>query len=346
MNHWNKFLAPFLLWATFALPHSVFSQVVEPTVADSFFVPEHPDTIYVGTYFVWMYDMNLTDGSYSAKAWIWFRFKNPALSPEVHAAIYNAKEYRFENVIRRKHQGWHWVQMNCTALVRQKYLLTHFPFDKQTFRFRLGYEGADTHSVVFVRDTISNSVYDPFNHPEGWRMIGFDTEVENRTYQTDFGTPIPNGNDHTISMFMARIRLARHGWSLFFKLFAGMYAAFLIAWLSLFINPGAVDPRFGLSVGGLFAAVGNKYIVDSILPEMASDNLVDTLHAFTFLAVILCLAISVISLFYHERCKIKLYKRIDRVASLAILAGYTLVNIILVMYAVYAAPPQFWATGM
>jgi hypothetical protein len=40
-------------------------------------------------------------------------------------------------------------------------------------------------------------------------------------------------------------------------------------------HPDGIDSRFGLSVGSLFAVIGNKYIIDSSLPESTSFTLVD-----------------------------------------------------------------------
>lgn len=301
-----------------------------------------PDTVYMGAYFVWVYDFNLPDESYSVKCWLWFRYTNPALQPEKLAAVFNAKSFEFTHVVHQEINGVHWVQMNCTAVVRQKYLLKYFPFDKQVLRFRVGFEGSTDHDIVLVADTTSHSVYDEFNQPEGWNLVGFSTVVEPRTYQTDFGTPVVNGNTTTLSLFMAQLKLERQGWSLFLKLFSGMYAAFLIAWFSLFINPSAVDPRFGLSVGGLFATVGNKYIVDSILPEMTKDNLVDTLHGYTFAAVISCICISVISLYYQQRGLTKRYKRVDRIASLVLLLFFVVINVVLISQSIQSSPANFW----
>jgi hypothetical protein len=134
-------------------------------------------------------------------------------------------------------------------------------------------------------------------------------------------------------MFMGTIRLQREGMNLFSKLLIGMYAAFMISWLSLFITPTYVDPRFGLSVGGLFACVGNKYIVDSILPDTVRDSLVDLLHGITFLSVIVIITMSVISLYYCQRGKMTLYRRIDRYGAIVIFALYLGINLWLILRA-------------
>jgi hypothetical protein len=57
--------------------------------------------------------------------------------------------------------------------------------------------------------------------------------------------------------------IRRDAGGLFWKMFTGMYIAFLIAYVCFYIHPDGIDSRFGLSVGSLFAVIGNKYIIDS-----------------------------------------------------------------------------------
>jgi hypothetical protein len=51
-----------------------------------------------------------------------------------------------------------------------------------------------------------------------------------------------------------------------------------------------IDSRFGLSVGSLFAVIGNKYIIDSALPESSSFTLVDLLHGITLFFILAVIA--------------------------------------------------------
>src|SRR6185295_6884052 len=83
-------------------------------------------------------------------------------------------------------------------------------------------------------------------------------------------------------------------WELFFKIFLGMYISFCISCICFYIHPDNMDSRLALSVGALFAVVGNKYIIDSSLPESNSFTLVDTLHGIT-----LCYVFSVIASTVH-----------------------------------------------
>ena len=91
------------------------------------------------------------------------------------------------------------------------------------------------------------------------------------------------------------------GGPVFWKIFLGMYVAFLIAYATFYIHVDNIESRFGLTVGALFAVVGNKYIIESSLPESAIFTLVDELHALT-LFFIFCVIIS-------TAYSLKLYKR-------------------------------------
>src|SRR5215213_4657003 len=83
---------------------------------------------------------------------------------------------------------------------------------------------------------------------------------------------------------------------LFWKMFLGMYIAFLIAYVCFYIHADGMDSRFGLSVGSLFAVIGNKYIIDSSLPESTTFTLVDTLHGLTLFFIFAVIAATAFSL--------------------------------------------------
>jgi amino acid transporter len=91
------------------------------------------------------------------------------------------------------------------------------------------------------------------------------------------------------------------------------------------IKPINTDPRFGLCVGGLFAAIGNKYIVESIVPSTNEVTLLDDLHNITFVSIFIIIIISVISLNIYERDSarsMKISKRIDVISFITIVSVY------------------------
>jgi hypothetical protein len=90
-------------------------------------------------------------------------------------------------------------------------------------------------------------------------------------------------------------------------------------------SPDGIDSRFGLSVGSLFAVIGNKYIIDSSLPESTSFTLVDTLHGLTLLFILCTIAATAYSLTMVK--KGKQVQRFDMIIAQVLLGAYAIANI-------------------
>ena len=105
-----------------------------------------------------------------------------------------------------------------------------------------------------------------------------------------------------------------------------MYIAFLISILCFYIHADGMDSRFGLTAGSLFAVIGNKYIIDSSLPESASFTLVDMLHGITLFFILGVIAANAYSLKLVKKHKVqKAYKFDNRIAVIMITV-YVLLN--------------------
>ena len=85
--------------------------------------------------------------------------------------------------------------------------------------------------------------------------------------------------------------------------------------------------RFSLSVGSLFAVIGNKYVIDSALPESTSFTLVDTLHGISLIFVFAVILSSALSLKLIKENKIGLANRFDRVFGAIVFLTYLVLNI-------------------
>ena len=112
-----------------------------------------------------------------------------------------------------------------------------------------------------------------------------------------------------------------------------MYIAFLISALSFLSDPGELEPRFGLPVGGLFAAVGNKYIIDSLLPQSSQFSLVDTLHSLTFFGIFLILMVSAIALKFHNSGNIEKSHKANTIGAIVVTVIYILFNLFFIWVA-------------
>jgi hypothetical protein len=191
----------------------------------------------------------------------------------------------------------------------------------------------DKSSLVFLQDQ-TGSTYDREITLDGWHISNFEVNTNTHEYTTVFGDPSTDMLHSEYASFNIVMDIEREAWGLFTKIFIGMYIAFMISVLSFTPHPSELEPRFGLPVGGLFAAVGNKYIIDSLLPQSSSFSLVDTLHTLTFLAIFVTLLISAIALRFHDNKKTELSLRISSIGARVIISAYVILNLVFIIRAI------------
>jgi len=291
-----------------------------------------PDTVKVGAYVMSVHDINFHDKEYTARFWLWFLYKNKEFDFVKQLDITNAKTIDQPQWLQDSigHEQWSMLKMKC--IMKENWNVLDFPFDKQHLKIHIENSLFDKNNLVFKADA-KGSKYDPEGTLAGWKIKNFIVNVNEKVYETGFGDYRP-GKDHQVfSAFNIEMDIERNAWGLFLKIFIGMYISFLIAMVGFAPNPSEVEPRFGLPVGGLFAAVGNKYIIDSILPESASFTLVDILHSLTFFTIFAILVVSAICLRLHDRDKVEESFRVNRIGSRMVAIVYILSNVILVALA-------------
>ena len=295
-----------------------------------FFGKTQPDTLTIGAYVTDIYDIKMDENSFSAQFWVWFTFRNGALDPLESLETPNAKEFTNPNFSRDTlpQKRLYWYSKSYTAVFKKKWDIRRFPFDKQTMTIELEESDNDLDSIVYVIDQANTKIDTAITLPN-WEITGFEFVNKPKQYNSSFGDP-ELGDGSAYAHAELNIYIKRRALGLFFSLFTGMYVAFFISWLVFFIHPQYVDPRFGLSVGGLFASVGNKYIVDSILPQSTAFTLVDKLHILTFSFLFVCIVMSVISLRLWNDGKEQASARFDRRAWKIILVLYVAANVLLI----------------
>jgi nitrogen fixation/metabolism regulation signal transduction histidine kinase len=130
-----------------------------------------------------------------------------------------------------------------------------------------------------------------------------------------------------------KLQIKRDAMGLFWKMFLGMYIAFLIAYMCFYIHTDSTDSRFSLSVGALFAVVGNKYIVDSSLPESSTFTLVDTLHGITLVFILIIMMANSMTLRLVKQGKDDRARRLDNVFAVTLLGAYIVLNAVFIYMA-------------
>lgn len=81
-----------------------------------------------------------------------------------------------------------------------------------------------------------------------------------------------------------------------------------------------------LSVGALFAVIGNKYIIDATLHESNSFTLVDILHAITLFYMFFVIAVSVYTMKLVQNGKEENAERFNFIAAWVLAIIYLTAN--------------------
>lgn len=286
-----------------------------------------PDTVRAGVYIISVHDINFRDKEYTLRFWMWFVYDNPEFDFTKQLDLPNAKDIEIQETIYDSlgNKTWAIMKMKCT--MKQNWNVHDFPFDQQRLKMHIENTLFDKRRLVFLPDTVGSSL-DPEDAIDGWNVSNFSVEESENDYLTGFGDT--SSKSQNFSSFDVYIGLERSALGMFFKIFLGMYIAFMIATISFTPHPSEMEPRFGLPVGGLFAAVGNKYIIDSLLPESSVFTLVDSLHALTFIGIFGILLVSAIALKQYDNGKKELAERTNRRGARVVITAYVIGNLIFV----------------
>lgn len=290
-----------------------------------------PDTVDVGAYVISVHDINFHGKEYTARFWLWFVYDNPEFDFSRQLDIPNAKSIDAPEIITDSIRGKAWTIMKMKSTMKESWNVIDFPFDQQHLKIQIENTLFDNRSLIF-RPDVKGSKFDEEEAIDGWTIKNFRVSNASNDYQTGFGDTQLAGQ--VFSSFLIEMDIERNAWGLFMKIFIGMYIAFMIAMISFVPHPSEFEPRFGLPVGGLFAAVGNKYIIDSLLPESSTFTLVDTLHALTFFAIFGILVVSAICVRLYDNGKLEECMKTNRLGSRLVLFAFVGANLFFVVLAI------------
>lgn len=301
-------------------------------------VRKGPDTALVGIYINSIHDIDFKLKEFTVSFWLWIKYKKSrdkkndldfVNNLEIPHAETSSRSYL--NVDSLTSPDSIYILMKMLCEMKDNWSIRNFPFDKQKMNISLENSQFSEDQMVFKIDTLGNhydsaSIY-------GWNINNIRLSVGHKVYYTNFGDNTVPKPEMKYSTGRVRLNITREPWSLFWKMFLGMYIAFLIAYTCFYIHADGIDSRFGLSVGSLFAVIGNKYIIDSSLPESTSFTLVDSLHGITLFCIFLVISATAYSFRLVKQDKIRQAKRFDMIFAQTLLLLYFIANI----YLIYSA---------
>lgn len=291
-----------------------------------------PDTVKIGVYITSVHDIDFKEKQYTIGLWLWLKYRDPDFDFSKYLEVPMAKsvDKSFYTVDTLK-DGRIYMLMKLQCVMKDNWKIDNFPFDRQNLRFTIENSQYDSNYLVFAEDTVGQH-YSKWIL-SGWRVIpdSFKISTGIKKYETAFGDPALIKPHSEFSNYHVQIGIERDSWWLFLKLFIGMYISFLLSFLSFFIHWDSIESRFSLNVGALFGVIGNKYIVDSALPESSSFTLVDSLHGITLFFIFAAAACSVYCLSLIRANKIEVMIKFNKMSWWGLTIAYLILNVWLVL---------------
>ena len=289
-----------------------------------------PVAVTAGIYLDRIIEMSVKEVGWTVDFYIWFRWKGQGEDPGEKMQVVDGSVESKEKIKDSTQGDEHYTLYRVTSRITKFFDVSRFPREDHVLTINIENPALTRNQLLFVADT-ENSGVSSRVQIAGYKTYQQAVLEKPHAYRSTHGDPsLAAGTDRVHSQLRMGIWIEREGWGVFLKMFVGLFGAVLVAMLVFFIKPTDVDPRFGLGVGALFAAIANTYITSSLVPDTGVMTLADMINDVGILVIFLTLLESTISLYLYDRKgKEALSRLLDRVSFIVMLAGYVLINVAL-----------------
>lgn len=282
--------------------------------------------VYAGVYVNQIYALSLKDNRFSVDFWVWFRWKGEGIKPASSFDIANGRIESRESLYEDTIDGFNYAAVRVNAVMTKFWDIRRFPLDNHLLTIEIEDNENEEHKLKYIPDG-ENSAMDPGIQVPGWRLGKARAAVDSHGYKTNYGDiSLPTGNESVYSRFVYSMEIIRPGYGYFLKLFLSVFIATLISFLAFAIKPTDLDPRFGLGIGAIFAAVASEYVITSSLPDTNLITMADKLHILAIVFIFLSLLESTISLIFFGKGMEKISRRLDVLSLVVFLIVYIALN--------------------
>lgn len=292
----------------------------------------------IGFYLERVDDVSIHDSQWTAVIDVWCRWNDdepgsipdPAFDPFDHLIAVSG-EITDRTLLDRVDDGpRHYRLQRLNVRYTKVFRLVNFPLDRHLLLASFENSAHERDELLFVPDQEGSAV-SLRAKIAGYRVRRFHAVENPHSYQTSRGLPgVPADRRPTYSQPRFALVVHRDGIELFSKMFQAMVVAVGVALLACFIKPTHVDPRFGLGVGALFAAVANSYLVGAEMPEGGEFSLADVINLLGIVTILITLTESTISLHLYESLdRPAVSRRLDRVSFWTILVCFATALVLL-----------------
>ncbi|AIL12556.1 hypothetical protein IM40_01940 [Candidatus Paracaedimonas acanthamoebae] len=290
-----------LLCAFQALMVSACTAEEPPQPPKIFYVKPTKDKVLMGIYPVMLHDFDLSHNTFKMSFYAWWRSKDKAYAPHKTVEITNALDFQSKFGTSGRFKDEYFTYIRYYATVSKEWDMRHFPFDRQQLVVALE-DYADIQKIIFTPDNEQSALHSEIKL-KGWKVLGFHLKDSMTTYDTNFGDPSTKKGQYSRLSFIIDIK--REGVRLFFNYFIGFLVSFFLCAVIYIVDLREIGARTSLSLGATFTAIGNKYILDQVLPFTTSFTLADAIQSATFAMIVA--AVSMIA-YTNQLIKLQRYE--------------------------------------
>lgn len=259
---------------------------------------------------------NLHEGAFDINFHVWWRTKKAGYNPITSVEVVNSKEFKMTAPITIKEGNDFITKATCSSTVLKNWNPKYFPFDRQILKVSLE-DMADVTYVKFIPDKEKSTIHNELDLP-GWKILSFKIEDSLQKYNTNFGFTKSQGDVYSRICFS--IEMKREGFRILGTYFIGFFVAFFLCLVSFTLHNKDLDKRISVLVGGIFSSVGNKYVIDNILPLTSEITLVDIIQLATYFALLISMGVAILSA--HSRLTFKKEIKIERIIMTSMIIFY------------------------
>ncbi len=291
-------------------------------------VPAFADEVTVGVFIDQIGDFELAGGTFTTDFNVWFRWRADGIHPgETFQLVNGIVASRVKIESRDEPNGEHYERWRVHAKADTSVDPVRYPFNDVAFSVQIEDGRSDVNHVRYVADVQASGV----SFEAVPRSLTLKQTLATVKY-VEYGSTLGHTNEaHEVRSRFGFLMLGTpQSGPTYLKNFQALFASVAIALLALFIRPIHVDPRFGLGVGAVFAAIANNISVAAALPTVHDFTFTAMVYATGLVTIFLTMVESAISLYLLDSLGLeKLYKQLDALSFAIFLVAYVTLNVAL-----------------
>ena len=277
--------------------------------------------VKVGVYLYSVQELDFSKQTFHPTFEVWFRWRGDAFDPLANLHVVDARSMTVTLEDRRKlANDENYAVARVDAVINAKFDVGAFPFDRHRLQITIESPFEDDYLIYEVDHDAS--MLDPDVFSPAWRLSNFQLREYRKKYPTSFG--LPERTDDRYSTVIAEVVAERIGWRVAVDYFIGFMVCVLLCLFGYFVPANTLQVRMTLATSATFAAVGNKYIVNSLTETSVTAPLVNVAVITSFAMLLIYISVSIRCARLIENGQRNAAARLNRTAGIGSAVGYGL----------------------